>query len=140
MVGMSTVLEYPYPQRASPDRFSLGQVDYFNGHEGSLGLAEVTNLVGFNQDLPERRFGLTLAAKDTFVRISGTVPDRGHDEPVVAGVGSVLGCDRRGVTNLTAVLARQSRRIYTRRGHQAGAALPTPPPGERSRFRRSTRP
>lgn len=36
MVGMSTVLEYPYPQRASPDRFSLGQVDYFNGHKGTL--------------------------------------------------------------------------------------------------------
>ena len=88
MVGMSTVLEYPYPQQAGPDRFSLGQVDYFNGHEGSLGLEEVTNLAGFNQDLSERRFGLTLAAKDTlstvaFSQISVT------SEPVVAGVRSV---------------------------------------------------
>jgi len=65
MVGMSTVLEYPYPQRADPDRFSLGQVDYFKGHEGSLGLEEVTNLVGFDQDLSDGRFGFTLAAKDT---------------------------------------------------------------------------
>jgi hypothetical protein len=33
-----------------------------------------------------------------------------------------------------AVLARQSRGIYAGKGNQAGAALPTPPPGERSRF------
>ncbi len=52
MIGMSTVLEYPYPQRANPDRFSLGQVDYFNGQKGTLAGASPSD-GGGDADLAE---------------------------------------------------------------------------------------